>query len=150
MQNWEALQKKISEMKKDEFIGIMEKSGVSYSVEELFGIDLPCKSRHCVKCNFECKECMRAFWEEKYQPPKKEKWIVHRTLKKQNREVYIGTKNADFTTHWLRVFDGNVPTTYEKEYSFKYDFRNAVMIRDELNKNRVGKQYLWVTSKVEE
>lgn len=153
MKNWEVVKKKISEMSKDEFVEFISKVGAS-DIQEIgnmcdikdacYGIDLCCYD------DWKCEDCLKLLLNKEYQPPKQEKWIVHRTLRTKNKEIYIGIKNMEFTQYWLHTFKGNVPITYEKGSAFKHDFYNAVILRDELNKTRVGKQYLWVISRVEE
>ena len=146
MQNWEVVKKKISEMNKEEIIKVVDKLEGSHLVKTLFDIDYPCKTRNCYKFNYECKKCMRAFWEEEYQPPKQEKWVVHRTLRTKNKESYVGYRTH---TDYDDVKCGYT-MVYKKEYAKRYDKSDAIMARDELNKDRVGKQYLWVISRVEE
>lgn len=83
---------------------------------------------------------------------------MHRTLRTQNKEVYIGCDKDDktnankFVKYPIRCISGdifNTSVTYNKNKAFRYEFEDAVLLRDELNKDRVGKQYIWVISKVE-
>lgn len=79
---------------------------------------------------------------------KSEVWIIHRTLRKKGIEVYVGFNTE---TDWrVELFDGTIGTTKDKKNAYKFEFAEAVKVRDDLNKRRVGKQYLWVISKVEE
>lgn len=80
--------------------------------------------------------------------PKQEKWIVHRTLRTNGMETYVGTEDEK-AIGCLLVIE-NYPVTDNEDYAFKYDIKNAIKVRDKLNQYRVGKQYLWVISKVEE
>ena len=89
---------------------------------------------------------------------KQYKWIVHRKLRTKNIEVYI-SKVKDYKVEYLvahncaDVFGGygeNIFSCKNKELAYKFNLSNATRLRDLLNKDRVGKQYLWVISKVEE
>lgn len=88
---------------------------------------------------------------ESKEEPKQEKWIVHRTLRKNRREVYL-TSNESKTAMIFHQFGMEEEwwSTYNKEDAGKLFFRTAVKFRDILNKTRQGKHYLWVISKVKE
>lgn len=73
-----------------------------------------------------------------YKGIKQEKWIVHRTLRTKNKEVYINNYIKKHNQYSI---------LYEKQYAKKFTEEEAISIRDELNKKRVGKRYLWVVSK---
>lgn len=94
------------------------------------------------------------------QPPKQEKWIVHRTLRTQNIEVYISSVKDFYDTKVDYLVAHNIGDTFggygenifcckSKEFAYKFNLSTALRVRDLLNKYRVGKQYLWVISKVE-
>lgn len=136
MQNWEVVKKKISELKKEDFIKFIRHT-YCVSIGQLLGTSINCSKGGCLKC-------MDRFMKEEYQPPKQEKWIVHRTLRTENTETYIGVDDSN-----IREFS-NFGVTYNKDKANKVSFDQAVLWRDILNKDRVGKQYLWIVSKVEE
>lgn len=71
-----------------------------------------------------------------------DKWIVHRTSRKQNREIYI----TSYVNERVEV----AKYEFNKNDAMRYIETEAIKIRDELNKDRQGKRYLWVISKVEE
>ena len=86
---------------------------------------------------------------------------MHRTLRTQNKEVYISKIKDEHDTkveylvayNCADVFDGygeNIFDCKNKELAYKFNLSTALRIRDLLNRNRAGKQYLWVISKVEE
>lgn len=100
------------------------------------------------KCIFKngCSGYAKYLLKTKNKEPKQEKWIVHRTLRNKGRETYVGKRtNTDYDD----VKCGYV-MIYQKEYATRYEEKEAIKIRDELNEQRVGKRYLWVISKVEE
>lgn len=151
MQNWEVVKKKISEMEKHEFISNMqERSGpwllgilrMNGKYNNKLGNMCVEDGKGCEKYK-DCNGCKKHFLEAEYQ-----EWIVHRTLRTQNKEVYIGVDNKNTNRLWGA--SGPFETTYNKDRANKYDFDRAIHLRDEFNKDRVGKQYLWVISKVEE
>lgn len=149
MQNWEVLQKKISEMKKDEFIGFMGNNATIQQMRNVLGIEFwDCSRTDC--SGRKCKECVKDILNREYQPPKQEKWIVHRTLKTNGMETYVSYLEIDrayFNNKWnTRIIPDY---TYNKNYAKSFNKHQAIKVRDELNKDRVGKQYLWVISKVE-
>lgn len=147
MQNWEVIQKKISEMKKDEFIGFMSNNVTIQQMRNILGIEFwDCSRTDC--SGRKCKECVKDILNREYQPPKQEKWIVHRTLRKSGIETYVGTEDTK-AIGCLYVTESH-PVTKNKKYAFMYDEKNAIKVRDDLNKYRVGRRYLWVISKVEE
>lgn len=161
MQNWEILQKKINEMNKDEFIknmqgrsgpwllGILSMNG-KYN-NKLRGMCVE-DGKGCEKYK-DCNECKKHFLEAEYYEPKQEKWIVHRTLRKSGRELYVENAYIDYILNnngYLTEKGIKAEYTYDKSKLKGRPFKNTVIIRDMLNKNRVGKQYLWVISKVEE
>ena len=73
-------------------------------------------------------------WEEKSKQNKK--WIVHRTLRKKGRETYIS------------VTFGKPFYTERKEKAQRFTMETAIALRDELNKQRIGKRFLWVVSRM--
>ena len=77
------------------------------------------------------------------------KWIAHRTLRKQNKETYVGWDRH--SSYRVILYGDFLGTTYNKNKAFRYNNElDAITVRDMLNKDRVGKRYLWVISKVEE
>ena len=153
MQNWEVAQKKISEMSKDEFIRFTCTPFKIKSYAELCGLKYDCSKMSCeIKI---CSECIRDLLEKEYQPPKQEKWIVHRTLRMNGMETYVGYSDDDVDDgcrkYFLGTFDGkNISGYLHKLKAHKFDYLEAIVLREQLNKQRAYKQYLWVISKVEE
>lgn len=156
MKNWEVLQKKISEMEKDAFITFANEELFCDTLRDILGINVECE-----KCKYKGGICKKELLEDEYQPPKQEKWIVHRTLRTKNIEVYIsGIKdyynpNVEYLVAHIcgNVFGGYgeyIFSCKNKESAYKFNLFNALRVRDLLNKDRVGKQYLWGISKVEE
>lgn len=143
MKNWEVLQKKISEMSKNDFITFAREKLYCDTLRNILGINEDCNE---CKYFFNSALCKKILLESEYQSPKQEKWVVHRTLRTQNRETYVGYKTH---TDYDYVKCGYT-MVYQKEYAKRYDKEEAIFIRDLLNKDRQGKQYLWVISKVEE
>ncbi len=152
MQNWEVVKKKISEMAKDEFIEFISKVG-AYDVQvigDICNIERVCNEVDlCSTENWRCEDCLKKLLKSEYQPPKQEKWIVHRTLRTQNKETYIGNDNSNTYKVKLNIYD-TYNTTYKKEKATRYKKEDAIIERDRLNDDRIGKQYLWVISKAEE
>ena len=73
-------------------------------------------------------------------------WIVHRTLRKENRETYIANDSVkDFIRFTIK--DASYKTTFYKKEAMKFTREKAIELRDELNEFRKGKRYLWVVSK---
>ena len=145
MKNWEVLQKKISSMSEKEFT---EFAIIHLNCRNISKV-LTTKNRHCFNCEYyKTPQCKMTFLYQEYKPsyPYNKSWIVHRTLRKQDTEVYIGYSYTK--TYMLFLDDRKVFTTYIKDSADKYTYDVAVSIRDELNKDRVGKQYLWVISEV--
>lgn len=72
-------------------------------------------------------------------------WIVHRTLKKENRETYI---TNDSVKEFVRFTIKGVSykTTFDKKEAMKFTREKAIELRDGLNEFRKGKRYLWVVS----
>lgn len=112
-----------------------------------------CRAQGIMNCMRDKKYCIGYHkWVEKH---KNDKWIVHRTLRTQNKEVYICKDNIkiDYYSHQLMIVkNGSMSyfTTNKKEQAKQLPFDMAIKIRDELNEERIGKRYLWVISKVEE
>ncbi len=160
MQNWEVLQKKINEMNKDAFITFAKEKLSCDTLRGMLDINVECGS-----CKYRYErifvDCKKLLLEDEYQPPEQAKWIVHRTLRTKNIEVYI-SNIKDFYDNLVEylvahncgdVFDGygkNIFSCKSKEWAYKFNLSTALRVRDLLNKYRVGKQYLWVISKVEE
>lgn len=82
------------------------------------------------------------------QDEKSDKWIVHRTLRKSGLETFISEdkfeKQIGFANQCL------IGVTKYLEDAQKYSRKEAIKDRDILNKDRIGKQYLWVISKVKD
>ena len=146
-------------MSKDVFITFAKENLYCNIVRYMLGVNV-----ECGRCKYRYEsgsaDCKKVLLEDEYQPPKQEKWIVHRRLRTKNIEVYIGCDKDDKNNAnkfikclTIRCNSGdlfNTSITYNKNKAFRFDFEDAVLLRDELNKDRVGKQYLWVISKVEE
>lgn len=160
MQNWEVIKKKINEMSKEEFIKFARDNVFCDTVRYMLGVNV-----ECGRCKYRYESgsanCKTVLLEDEYQPPKQEKWIVHRTLRTKSIEVYISnvkdyydTKIEYLVAHNCGdIFGGygeNIFSCKSKELAYEFDLSNATRLRDLLNKERVGKQYLWVISKVEE
>lgn len=72
-----------------------------------------------------------------------DKWIIHRTLRKKNKEIYIMHFNEiSFEKYHQFGFD------YNRKSAQQFTEQEAIRIRDMLNIKRVGKRYLWVISEV--
>ena len=89
------------------------------------------------------------------QPPKQEKWIVHRTLRTNGMETYVGYSDDNVDDgcrkYFLGTFDGkNISGYLLKLKAHKFDYLEAIVLREQLNKQRAYRRYLWVMSKVEE
>lgn len=87
------------------------------------------------------------------EKPKQEKWIVHRTLRKKGIEIYVKHAYKEYTKKYLEPWKEDktiVIYTNKKNEAQKIREENAIRVRDLLNKDRIGKRYLWVISKVEE
>lgn len=110
-----------------------------------------------MKCEdgvMDCKDCKQKWLNEEQEV---ETYIVHRTLRKKNCEVYIcNAEDAEFNTkvwdygYGDRMIACELCTTYKKANAKRYTKEEAIKVRDELNKERVGREYLWVISKVDE
>ena len=87
--------------------------------------------------------------------PKQKKWIVHRTLRTNGMETYVGYSDDNVDDgcrkYFLGTFDGkNISGYLHKLKAHKFDYLEAIVLREQLNKQRAYKQYIWVISKVEE
>lgn len=72
-------------------------------------------------------------------------WIVHRTLRKENRETYITNDSVkDFIRFTIK--DTSYKTSFDRKEAMKFTREKAIELRDELNEFRKGKRYLWVVS----
>lgn len=155
MQNWEVAKKRISEMNKDEFIDFIRSADRSaiHHFADLCDTEMRCREKECFKSGIKCIDCIIDLLEKEYQPPKQEKWIVHRTLRTNGMETYvsiIGSENG-FKKKWLGDYkEFSLYGYLYKPMARKFDKEEAILIRDLLNQDRVGKQYLWVISKVDE
>ena len=156
MKNWKVLQKKISEMSKDAFITFAKEKLYCDTVRYILGVNVECgRCKYRYESRYESgnADCKKVLLEEEYQPPKQEKWIVHRTLRrKKGIETYV---SLDREGYRLRNYD--TPFNHYELYSHTdrkqakgFSREEAIHIRDILNEKRVGKRYLWVISKVEE
>lgn len=151
MQNWEVVKKKISEMNKDEFVEFISKVGASdiQEIGNMCDIKDACNEVDlCCYDNWKCEDCLKLLLNKEYQPPKQEKWIVHRTLRTKNKEIYFGIDNDIDKTKMIMF--GGYTTTYNPNKAMPFSEESAIQIRDKLNKVRQGKRYLWVISRVEE
>lgn len=87
------------------------------------------------------------------KPKQNDKWIVHRTLRKKGIEIYVKDAYKEYTKKYLEPWKEDktiVIYTNKKNEALKTREENAIRVRDLLNKDQIGKRYLWVISKVEE
>lgn len=153
MQNWEVVQKKISEMSKEEFIKFATQLSLP-QITHILNSNKKCGADICCDIGC-CDSCKNNYLLEVYQPPKQEKWIVHRTLKMNGMETYVGYSDDNVDDgcrkYFLGTFDGkNICGYLHKLKAHKFDYLEAIVLREQLNKQRAYKQYLWVISHVEE
>ena len=132
MKNWEFIKKRIMELDEEEMINFLRNFGCQ---------ELQIIARSVISCK-ECgltydTDCKKQWLKREYQEPKN--YIIHRTLRTQQKEVYI-RQEPTMTT--MRI------TTHYITQAKTYTLEKAIEIRDKLNINRVGRQYLWVISKV--
>lgn len=96
MKVWEVLQDKISKMKEKEFIEFIKKYCSIFAFYHIFGDDRFCCGK--MKCSNSCAFCKEKILYSDYQETNKEEWIVHRTLRTQNIEVYISNVKDYYDT----------------------------------------------------
>lgn len=138
MKNWEMLREKIKALNDDEYLDLVSIIS-NYRIKKLIGRSKNCNLVEKEKCEeTTCNDCMKNFLQEEYEEPKK--WIVYRWLRKKGRYTYIGEDDRNTSGHTTKGFY----TTFDKAKTTKYSLKKAIDLRDYLNQDRQGRQYIWL------
>lgn len=81
-----------------------------------------------------------------------EKVIIHRFVKSLEKEVYV-TSNPPTRDMYIPInVEGmiyNIYITFNKDEATVYEYNEGIKMRDFLNEERNGHQYLWILKEVE-
>lgn len=81
-----------------------------------------------------------------------DRYIIHRTLRHENKETYIGEDRHNTYFEVVELADNTtarINTTYNREKAKLFTKDGAIKVRDRLNKNREGKTNVWSITKYE-